>query len=109
MCLLVVLSRLYPDAPLVVAPNRDEFFDRPAVPMTVLGDGHPRILRGRDQLPAGTWLAITQAGVVAGLTNRPNPAGRDMSKRSRGELPLVLARHRDAANAVAHFVDRNRP
>ncbi|MGH9006405.1 MAG: NRDE family protein, partial [Acidimicrobiales bacterium] len=38
MCLLVVMSRMDPDAPLVVAANRDEKLDRPAVSATVLGD-----------------------------------------------------------------------
>ena len=109
MCLLAVLSRVHPDAPLVVAANRDEFFNRPATPMTVLQDGDLRILGGRDELAGGTWLAVNDAGVVAGLTNRPNPAGRDMSKRSRGELPLLLAGHRSAAAAVEDFATRIRP
>lgn len=109
MCLLIVLSRLHPDAPLVVAANRDEFLNRPATPMTVLQDHDPRVLGGRDEVAGGTWLAVNDAGVVAGLTNQPNPAGRDPSKRSRGELPLVLARHRHAGAAVAEFVARTRP
>ena len=37
-----------------------------------------------------------QHGVVAGLTNRPAPGGRDLSKRSRGELPLMAAEQRTA-------------
>ncbi len=50
MCLLVVLSRTHPDFPLVVAANRDELFERPALPMTVLRDAGPRILGGVDEL-----------------------------------------------------------
>ncbi len=111
MCLLVVLSRLRADAPLVVAANRDEFFHRPALAMTVLagGDDGPRVLGGRDELAGGTWLAVNDAGVVAGLTNRPNPGGRDLTKRSRGELPLALAAHADAATAVARLAETVRP
>lgn len=109
MCLLIVLSRLHPDAPLVVAANRDEFFTRVATPMTVLHERDPRILGGRDELAGGTWLAVNEAGVVAGLTNRPNPDGRDPAKRSRGELPVMLARHRDAGSAVTDLVRRIRP
>ena len=100
MCLLVVLSRTHPDFPLVVAANRDELFDRPAVPMAVLRDRDPRILGGRDELAGGTWLAVNEAGVVAGLTNRPMPDGRDVTKRSRGELPVFLAQHTSAAAAA---------
>lgn len=92
-----------PEAPLVVAANRDERLDRPALPMSVLSTGPPRILGGRDELAGGTWLAVNEAGVVAGLTNRPLEGGRDPSKRSRGELPLALARHRSATAAVEAF------
>ncbi|MGH8995607.1 MAG: NRDE family protein [Acidimicrobiales bacterium] len=102
MCLLVVMSRMDPDAPLVVAANRDEKLDRPAVSATVLGDC-PRVLGGRDLMAGGTWLAVNEHGLVVGLTNRPSKEGRDDSKRSRGELPLVLAAHERAADAVEHF------
>jgi uncharacterized protein with NRDE domain len=60
----------------------------------------PWVLGGRDELAGGTWLAVNEHGVVAGLTNRPAMGGRDPSKRSRGELPLALAQHRTARGAV---------
>jgi uncharacterized protein with NRDE domain len=88
-------------SPLIMAANRDERLDRPAVPMTVLHEEGPRILGGRDELAGGTWLAVNEHGVVAGLTNQPSPDGRDPTKRSRGELPLAFAMHRNAAEAVA--------
>jgi uncharacterized protein with NRDE domain len=109
MCLLVVLTRTDPEHPLVLAANRDERLDRPAVAATVLSADRPRVIGGRDLLAGGTWLAVNEHGVVAGLTNRPSPEGRDPSKRSRGELPLALASHRDAPSAVAEFVERFRP
>ena len=108
MCLLVVVSRLDRGTPLVVGANRDERLERPATAMTVLRETGPRILGGRDEEAGGTWLAVNEHGVVAGLTNRPAPEGRDLSKRSRGELPLALAGHRDAASAVEAFVARFR-
>ena len=109
MCLLIVLSRVVPGFPLVVAANRDEWLDRPAEAMTVLRAGTPRTIGGRDSLAGGTWLAVNEHGVVAGLTNRPNPAGRDPAKRSRGELPLALTAHDSAGTAVDDFVDSHRP
>jgi uncharacterized protein with NRDE domain len=105
VCLLVVLSRIDPAMPLVIAANRDERLDRPAVPATVLRPSQPRVIGGRDLLAGGTWLAVNEHGVVAGLTNQPLPNGRDETKRSRGELPLVLAEHADATSAVEHFVE----
>jgi uncharacterized protein with NRDE domain len=103
MCLLVVMSGVVPGAPLVVAANRDEYRARPSVAMTVLERGPIAILGGRDEVAGGTWLATNEAGLVAGLTNRPLPDGPDRAKRSRGELPLVLARHTTAAGAVDAF------
>jgi uncharacterized protein with NRDE domain len=101
MCLLIAMSGVVADAPLIVAANRDERLDRPAVPMTVLRDHGPRVLGGRDELAGGTWLAVNEYGVVAGLTNQPAANGRDPSKRSRGELPLAFAGYATAAEAVA--------
>jgi len=100
VCLLIALFQVVRGAPLIVAANRDERLDRAAVAMTVLRDDGPRILGGRDELAGGTWLAVNEHGLVAGLTNQPSPLGRDPSKRSRGELPLMFAAHKDAAAAV---------
>jgi uncharacterized protein with NRDE domain len=101
VCLLIALFQVVPDAPLIVAANRDERLDRPAVAMTVLRERAPRILGGRDLLAGGTWLAVNEHGVVAGLTNQPSADGRDPAKRTRGELPLAFAGHESASDAVA--------
>ena len=105
MCLLAVLSNTVPGVPLMVAANRDELLTRPAVAMTVLSGAGPRILGGRDSLANGTWLAVNEHGVVAGLTNLPNPSGRDAAKRSRGELPLLATAH-PTAEAAARALGR---
>ncbi len=109
MCLLVVASRLVPGEPLIVGANRDEVLDRPATSITVLDVGPPRVLGGRDELSGGTWLAVNEHGVCAGLTNQPLGEAKDPSKRSRGELPLALARHRSAGSAVDAFLHAYRP
>lgn len=101
MCLLAVWHRAHPEGPLVLAANRDEMLDRPAVPMAVLQGGGPRVLGGRDGRAGGTWLAVNEDGVFAGLTNLPG--SRTEGRRSRGELPLAWARGRSAAEAVEAF------
>jgi len=105
MCLLIVISGVVPGMPLIVAANRDERRDRPTIPMTRLDGegGRLAILGGRDEVGGGTWLATNEAGVVAGLTNRPLRDGPDAAKRSRGELPLALAAHPTASAAVKAF------
>jgi uncharacterized protein with NRDE domain len=105
MCLLVVGFALDPDRPLMVGANRDEMLARPAVALTVLRDAVPRILGGRDLRAGGTWLAVNEHGVVAGLTNRPSPGGPDPDRRSRGEIPLALARHPSAESAAGALLE----
>ena len=100
MCLLVVASQLIPGEPLIVGANRDEVLDRPTTPVTVLEEGPPRVLGGRDELSGGTWLAVNEHGVCAGLTNQPLGDAKDPTKRSRGELPLAAARCATAAAGV---------
>lgn len=108
MCLLAVLSRVHPDSPLIVAANRDEWLARPAAPFGLLGEA-PRIVGGRDLSAGGTWMATSEHGVVAALTNRPVRAAVDGTKRSRGELPLLLARHQSAAEAAVAFCRNVKP
>ncbi|MEM6733323.1 MAG: NRDE family protein [Myxococcota bacterium] len=100
MCLIVLLHRVHPDAPVIFAANRDEFRERPSESMQLLEAGPPRIAGGRDLSAGGTWMAIGEHGVIAGLTNQRGPEGPDSSRRSRGELPLVLARAESADEAA---------
>ena len=100
MCLLIAISGVVADAPLLIAANRDEFYDRDAVNLTVLQDTEPRMLGGRDLVAGGTWLAVNEHGVVAALTNKPTDGQRDPAKRSRGEIPLLLAAQPSASAAV---------
>ena len=108
MCLLIVLHDAHPDAPLIVAANRDELLTRPTTPMGVLREGPPRILGGKDEVAGGTWLAVNEEGVVAALTNLPNP-DRHPGKRSRGALPMALTAHGDADTAAGDFLARFSP
>lgn len=103
------MFQVVPGAPLIVAANRDELYDRPAVAMTVLRDQDPRVLGGRDELAGGTWLAVNERGLVAGLTNQPSMVGPDPTKRSRGELPLAFACHPTADEAVAEVAAKLNP
>ncbi len=76
MCTLVVLHRCIAGRPLVVAANRDEFFDRPAEGMALRASRAGRFLSPLDLEAGGTWVGLSQRGVFAGLTNlRPLASG----------------------------------
>jgi len=98
MCLLAILYRMVPDAPLLVAANREEFFDRPYDPPSIL-PGKVRLLAGLDRRAGGTWLGLNEFGVVAAVTNRPleNPPAEP---RSRGQLCREMLLCRTAAEAA---------
>ena len=108
MCLLVFAWQTEPGYPLVVAANRDELLDRPARSLVVLHPSDPRVLGGLDEVAGGTWLAVNDRGVVAGLTNRPSPGGRDLTKRSHGELPLMAAERLSAEEGVSQLLSTAR-
>ncbi len=67
------------------------------------------MLGGRDVRSGGTWLSVNEWGVFAGLTNQPSQAGRDDSRRTRGELPLALTTQPEAQRGVEEFLSRHRP
>lgn len=102
MCTLAIYVRALPGLPLVIAANRDEFLDREATGPVTLSET-PRIVGGRDLRAGGTWLAISEHGVVAGLLNRRTEALPIASKRSRGELPMTALAERSAADAAARL------
>lgn len=84
MCLILLAWRCHPQYRLVVAANRDEFYQRPTAPAAPW-DEHPHVLAGRDLEQGGTWLGITRHPRFAALTNRRNPHAPPGS-RSRGHL-----------------------
>lgn len=109
MCLLIVDWRRDEQYALVLAANRDERYDRATQPFTVLRANQPRTLGGKDLVAKGTWLAVNEFGVVAGLTNTPSLGGPDPAKRSRGEVPLLLSTYASAREAVEVFVETAQP
>ncbi len=98
MCLLVCIRRA--DGSLAVAANRDERYDRPTR-QPFLWQLRPAILAGRDEAAGGTWLAVSERGLVAAVTNRPTAGGQDASRPSRGHLPLLACRSGSAGDARA--------
>ena len=85
MCLIVFAWKLLPECPLVLAANRDEFFDRPTQ-AAHWWDDHPLVYAGRDLQAGGTWLGINRSGRFAALTNIRKGGEKRDDVRSRGEL-----------------------
>lgn len=104
MCTLIVATRAYADAPLVVAANRDEALDRPAAGPTVRAVGPRRALAPTDLVAGGTWLGVNERGVFVAITNRFG-VPVDPARASRGHLVTGALAHDSAAAAYAALAD----
>ncbi len=98
MCLLVLCSRIVPDAPLVLGANREEAYARIGEPPQVL-PGMLRVVAGRDPTAGGTWLGLNERGVLVAVTNRFKSHVHPMP-RSRGLLVRDLLECASAGAAV---------
>jgi len=98
MCLLAVQYKSVPEAPILVAANREEAYDRPSL-VPSIQPGKPRVLSGVDAKAGGTWLGVNQNGLFVGAANRPRlyvPA----SPKSRGLLCRDLLKANSARQAI---------
>jgi uncharacterized protein with NRDE domain len=85
MCLVLIALNSHPDYSLIVAANRDEFYDRPTAPAAFWADA-PSVLAGRDLKAGGTWLGIDRRGRFAAVTNYRQGRRERPAPRSRGRL-----------------------
>lgn len=107
MCLILFAWRHHPDYPLVLAANRDEFYDRPTAPAAFWPDA-PQILAGRDLVGEGTWLGLSRSGRLAALSNFRDPAEREREGRSRGLLVSDFLRGNGPIEADLEEIARQR-
>ncbi len=98
MCLVAVLYRVVEDAPILIAANREERFDRASLSPRKYR-GPPSYVCGLDQQAGGTWLGVNQHGLLVAVTNR-HRAGLTASPRSRGLLCRDLLACESAKEAV---------
>jgi uncharacterized protein with NRDE domain len=85
VCLLFIAYKSHPHYPLILAANRDEFYDRPTKAAS-FWEERPDLLAGRDLKGGGTWLGITKGGRVAAITNFRDLAALKVNAPSRGLL-----------------------
>ena len=84
MCILFIANDQHPNYPLIIAANRDEFYNRPTKASGYWGDSN--ILAGKDLEAGGTWMGITKSGHIAALTNYRDPKNNQDDAPSRGAL-----------------------
>lgn len=97
MCTLTIAWQVFDDAPVVVAANRDEGFDRPSEPPAKIEDD-PAVVAPRDAKAGGTWIGYNEYGLFVGITNRW-VTGLE-GERSRGLLVRDALRQESAEAAL---------
>jgi uncharacterized protein with NRDE domain len=85
MCLIFVAIDAHPNYKIIIAANRDEFYDRPSAPASFWPEA-PQLLAGRDLRAGGTWLGVTRTGRIAALTNYRDQETKSADTPSRGSL-----------------------
>ena len=100
MCLVLSALDSHSEYSLIVAANRDEFYDRPSAKAAYWED-RPEIYGGRDLVSGGTWLGVTTYGRFAAVTNYRDPSA-PIGTVSRGKL---VADFLCAEEPAAHYLD----
>lgn len=98
MSLLAIVYHLVPEAPILVAYNREEPLDR-ICPAPSIQSGKPRILASIDQHTGGTYLGMNQDGLFVGVVRRKK-YDTPMNARSRGALAREMLKCNSAQQAV---------
>ncbi len=100
MCLMAILYKTAKSTPILVAANREEYYDRPSQPPKIQS-GTPRVVCGIDRKAGGTWLGVNQYGLFATVTNR-RKRREPLDPRSRGLLCRELLDMRTAQDAAEY-------
>ena len=89
MCLIAFSYKTHPHYKLIVAANRDEFYQRPTRKAQFwTEEGLPNILAGKDLKANGTWMGVSKTGKWGALTNYRDPSNIKENAPTRGDLVL---------------------
>ncbi len=104
VCTIAVALQGIRGAPVALAANREERYDRPASPPAVVTT-NPAVFAPTDTVAGGTWIGINEFGLAAAIANRPSPRTGD---RSRGWIVRDALACSDVAAATDAIRERVR-
>lgn len=106
MCIILLAYKSHPVYPLILAANRDEFYERPTARAAFWEDAQGMV-GGRDLERGGTWLGITETGRIAAITNFREPARKITDAPSRGLLVSDFLRSQESPQAYLERLATN--
>lgn len=102
MGILAIEYQSIKDSPLLIAVNREEYYNRPFQGPRIQS-GRPRVVCGIDRKSSGTWAGVNQHGLFVGVINSPKRTVI-ADPRSRGLLCKELLACRTANEAIERAV-----
>lgn len=105
MCLILFALNQHPHYKLIVAANRDEFFNRPTKEAAFWKENNS-VLAGRDIQSGGTWLGINKNGRFIAITNFRDPKNEKNKAKSRGELSKSFLTQNNTVSAFLSGVSK---
>lgn len=106
MCLIFISFQHHPNYKLIIAGNRDEFYNRKTAAANYWDD-QPHILAGRDLEAGGTWMGMNKSGKVSMLTNYRDPQHIDPKAPSRGQLVSDFLKDNERPEKYLHQLENN--
>jgi uncharacterized protein with NRDE domain len=105
MCTILLLRDVVEGLPLVVAANRDELYARPSsAPAARTLEGGVRAFAGRDEVAGGSWMGVSEHGLLVAITNQRQYEAPDRSLRSRGQV-VIEALRRSSGDEVDRYLE----
>ncbi|HYO91289.1 MAG TPA: NRDE family protein, partial [Pyrinomonadaceae bacterium] len=106
MCVILLAHEAHAEYRLILAANRDEFYERRTA-RAAFWSNAVDTLAGRDLERGGTWLGVTRGGRIAAITNYREPGVRLIDAPSRGLLvSRFLAGEEDAEEYLSKLAGR---
>lgn len=101
MCLILFALNEHPEYRLILAANRDEFFNRETL-RAHHWEENERIIGGKDVVSNGTWLGLNTNGRFIAITNYRDPSRENKNAKSRGFISRDFLLGQEDTK---HFID----
>jgi len=105
MCIIAFHYKTNPQHELIIAANRDEFYERPTK-QAYFWPTTPIIFAGQDSQAGGTWMGVNENGRFVAITNYRNPELDVLKPISRGRIATDFLCTADDASTFAEQLRR---